>query len=81
LLPRSGGRQNPIQSKPVLGLSGQHLGTRSHIEGALGTGPLADATRRGVPAFRIMSDQALRAAVRKRLTTEQEPARNFGGWD
>ena len=44
----------------------------SGLEEALRTWRLAEAKRRGTPAFRIMSDQALRAIADKRPSTARE---------
>jgi DNA topoisomerase-3 len=42
------------------------------LEEALRTWRLTEARRRGIPAFRIFTDQALRAIVSKRPETERE---------
>jgi DNA topoisomerase-3 len=47
-------------------------GSDSHIEEALRAWRLGEAKRRGVPAFRILSDQALRAMVTRRPETARE---------
>jgi DNA topoisomerase-3 len=42
------------------------------LEEALRTWRLTEARRRGIPAFRIFTDQALRAMVSKRPETDRE---------
>ncbi|MEO8591802.1 MAG: DNA topoisomerase 3 [Candidatus Solibacter sp.] len=44
----------------------------SHVEGALRKWRMSEAQRRGVPAFRIFSDQALKAIAEKRPATAAE---------
>jgi DNA topoisomerase III len=48
------------------------VGSDSRTEEALRTWRLAEARRRGVPAFRILSDQALRAMATRRPETARE---------
>ena len=43
---------------------------RPHLEA--GVGEITEARRRGIPAFRIFTDQALRAMVSKRPETDRE---------
>src|SRR5260370_3598463 len=64
--------ETPVQSKPVPRAERSTVGSDSRIEEALRTWRLAEARRRGVPAFRIMSDQALRATASKRPGTARE---------
>jgi len=51
---------------------GSKVGSDSGIEDALCAWRLAEARRRGVPAFRILSDQALRAIATRRPETARE---------
>ena len=51
--------------------NGQSRGIQ-HMEESLRNWRLAEARRRGVPAFRIFTDQALREMVSKRPRTDQE---------
>ena len=48
------------------------VATDSRVEQALRTWRLLEAQRRGVPAFRIFSDQALRAIAQTRPATAAE---------
>jgi DNA topoisomerase III len=48
------------------------VGSDSGIEEALRAWRLAEARRRGVPTFRILSDQALRAMATRRPETAHE---------
>ena len=52
------------------GASGSRVGSR--LEDALRLWRLTDAKRRGVPAFRIFSDQVLKAVADKRPSTAAE---------
>ena len=61
-------------ARPKLGSQDQRseVGSDSRIEEALRAWRLAEARRRGVPAFRILSDQALRAMATRRPETARE---------
>src|SRR5438445_1323483 len=61
-------------ARPKLGSQEQPSegGSDSRIEEALRAWRLAEARRRGVPAFRILSDQALRAMATQRPETARE---------
>jgi len=61
----------PAQPKPVPEAK-RSEGPDSRTEEALRTWRLAEARRRGVPAFRIFSDQALRAIASRRPGTARE---------
>jgi DNA topoisomerase-3 len=58
--------------KPVPEDQRSTVGLDSGIEEALRAWRLAEARRRGVPAFRILSDQALRAMATRRPGTVRE---------
>jgi superfamily II DNA helicase RecQ len=62
----------PVKSKPAPRAERSEVGPEAHLEEALRTWRLAEARRRGVPAFRIISDQALRAMVSRRPGTASE---------
>ena len=64
--------ETPGQPKPVPEDQRSEVGSDSRIEEALRTWRLAEARRRGVPAFRILSDQALRAMATPRPGTARE---------
>ncbi len=59
-----------VRQKPVS--STQHAGSDSRIEVALREWRMAEARRRGVPAFRIFNDQALKAMASRRPGTARE---------
>jgi DNA topoisomerase-3 len=59
-----------VRQKPAS--SAQHAGSGSRIEAALREWRLAEARRRGVPAFRIFSDRALKAMASGRPGTARE---------
>ena len=61
----------PTQPKPVPEAK-RSEGPDTRIEEALRTWRLAEARQRGVPAFRIFSDQALRAIASRRPGTARE---------
>ena len=62
----------PGRPKPVPEDQRSKVGLDSGIEEALRAWRLAEARRRGVPAFRILSDQALRAMAIRRPGTVRE---------
>jgi superfamily II DNA helicase RecQ len=64
--------ETPGWSKPVAEDQRSKVGSDSGIEEALRAWRLAEARRRGVPAFRILSDQALRAMATRRPGTVRE---------
>jgi DNA topoisomerase-3 len=64
--------ETPGWSKPVPEDQRSRVGSDSGIEEALRAWRLAEARRRGVPAFRILSDQALRAMATRRPGTVRE---------
>ncbi len=66
--------KRPEMARPKLGSQVQPSegGSDSRIEEALRAWRLAEAKRRGVPAFRILSDQALRAMATRRPETARE---------
>ena len=66
------GPETPGRSKPVPEDQRSKVGSDSGIEEALRAWRLAEARRRGVPAFRILSDQALRAMATRRPGTVRE---------
>ena len=59
-----------VRQKPVS--SAQHAESGSRIEVALREWRMAEARRRGVPAFRIFSDRALKAVASRRPGTARE---------
>jgi superfamily II DNA helicase RecQ len=59
-----------VRQKPVS--SAQQAGSDSRIEVALREWRMAEARRRGVPAFRIFNDQALKAMASRRPGTARE---------
>jgi superfamily II DNA helicase RecQ len=64
--------ETPVKSKPVPKAERSEVGAEARLEEALRTWRLAEAKRRGVPAFRIISDQALRAMASGRPGTASE---------
>jgi superfamily II DNA helicase RecQ len=64
--------ETPGRPKPVPEDRGSKVGSDSGIEDALRAWRFAEARRRGVPAFRILSDQALRAMATRRPGTVRE---------
>ena len=64
--------ETPGRPKPVPEDQRSKVGSDSGIEEALRAWRLAEARRRGVPAFRILSDQALRAMATRRPETARE---------
>jgi superfamily II DNA helicase RecQ len=62
----------PGRPKPVPEDQRSKVGSDSGMEEALRAWRLAEARRRGVPAFRILSDQALRAMATRRPGTVRE---------
>ena len=64
--------ETPGRPKPVPEDQRSKVGSDSGIEEALRVWRLAEARRRGVPAFRILSDQALRAMATRRPATVRE---------
>ena len=64
--------ETPAPPKPVSEDQRSEVGSDSGIEEALRAWRLAEARRRGVPAFRIISDQALRAMATRRPETARE---------
>jgi superfamily II DNA helicase RecQ len=60
------------EPKPVAKAKGSGAGLPSSIEEALRAWRLAEARRRGVPAFRIFSDRVLRAIASTRPGTARE---------
>jgi superfamily II DNA helicase RecQ len=69
---RSTGAETPAQPKPAPEARRPEAGTNSQLEEVLRAWRLAEAKRRGVPAFRIFSDQVLRAMASKRPATARE---------
>jgi DNA topoisomerase-3 len=59
-----------VRPKPVLAT--HHAGSDSRIEVALREWRMAEARRRGVPAFRIFNDQALKAMASRHPQTARE---------
>jgi superfamily II DNA helicase RecQ len=64
--------ETPGRPKPGPEDQRSEVGSDSGIEEALRAWRLAEARRRGVPAFRILSDQALRAMATRRPGTARE---------
>jgi superfamily II DNA helicase RecQ len=64
--------ENQIQTKPASDAKRSEGGVESRIEEKLRSWRLNEARRRGVPAFRIFSDQTLRALATKRPATARE---------
>ena len=64
--------ETPARPKPGSQDQRSEVGSDSRIEEALRAWRLAEARRRGVPAFRILSDQALRAMATRRPETARE---------
>ena len=64
--------ETPVKSKPVPKGERSEIALEAQLEEALRTWRLAEARRRGVPAFRIISDQALRAMASGRPKTARE---------
>jgi superfamily II DNA helicase RecQ len=64
--------ETAAQPSPVARAKGSGAGLPSSIEEALRAWRLAEARRRGVPAFRIFSDRALRAIASTRPETARE---------
>ncbi len=64
--------ETPARPKPGAEDQRSEVGPDSRIEEALRAWRLAEARRRGVPAFRILSDQALRAMATRRPETARE---------
>jgi superfamily II DNA helicase RecQ len=62
----------PAHLKPISTAKQPEAGLDTHIEEKLRAWRLAEAKRRGVPAFRIFSDQTLRALASKRPATARE---------
>jgi superfamily II DNA helicase RecQ len=69
---RATGAEAPAQPKPVPEARRPEAGPNSQLEEVLRAWRLAEAKRRGVPAFRIFSDQVLRAVVSRRPATARE---------
>ena len=64
--------ETPAQSKPAPKARQSIVGPDSGLEEALRIWRLAEARRRGVPGFRILSDQALRGIAKNRPGTARE---------
>jgi superfamily II DNA helicase RecQ len=64
--------ETAVQSKPAPKARQPTVGPDSGLEEALRIWRLAEARRRGVPAFRILSDQALRGIANNRPGTARE---------
>ena len=64
--------ETPVKSKPAPKAERSEVGPEACLEEALRSWRLAEAKRRGVPAFRIISDQALRAMASRRPGTAGE---------
>jgi len=64
--------ETPAQSKPAPKARQSTVGPDSGLEEALRIWRLAEARRRGVPGFRIFSDQALRGIAKNRPGTARE---------
>jgi len=64
--------ENQVQTKSASDAKKSQAGPDSRIEEKLRAWRLAEARRRGVPAFRIFSDQTLRALATKRPATARE---------
>ncbi len=64
--------ETPARPKPGAEDQRSEVDPDSRIEEALRAWRLAEARRRGVPAFRILSDQALRAMATRRPETARE---------
>jgi superfamily II DNA helicase RecQ len=69
---RASGPEAAAQPRPPVEAKGSDGGLLSEIEQALRIWRLAEARRRGVPAFRIFSDRALRAIAGTRPRTARE---------
>jgi DNA topoisomerase-3 len=69
---RATGAEPPAQPKPAPEKRRPEAGPNSQLEEVLRAWRLAEAKRRGVPAFRIFSDQVLRAMVSRRPATARE---------
>ena len=69
---RATGAETPAQPKRAPDARRPEAGPNSQLEEVLRAWRLAEAKRRGVPAFRIFSDQVLRAMVSRRPATARE---------
>jgi superfamily II DNA helicase RecQ len=69
---RATGAGTPAQPKRMREASRPEAAPNSQLEDVLRAWRLAEAKRRGVPAFRIFSDQVLRAMVSRRPATARE---------
>jgi len=78
---KAGGPASRVPTRPALGTAGAApqapagpapAAAESAVEAALRAWRVAEAKRRGVPAFRILSDQALKAVAAKRPGTAAE---------
>ena len=69
---RARGAETPAQPKPASDTRRPEAGPNSQLEEVLRAWRLAEAKRRGVPAFRIFSDQVLRAMASRRPATARE---------
>ena len=65
-------RETSAQSEPAPTAERLTVGPDSGLEEALRIWRLAEARRRGLPAFRILSDQALRGIANNRPGTARE---------
>jgi RecQ family ATP-dependent DNA helicase len=70
--PASGGRTRASKAGTVAKAKGSEAEMDIRLEAALRAWRLAEAQRHSVPAFRILSDRALRALVTSRPATDQE---------
>jgi superfamily II DNA helicase RecQ len=69
---RATGAETPAQPKRAPDARRPEAAPNSQLEDVLRAWRLAEAKRRGVPAFRIFSDQVLRAMVSRRPATARE---------
>jgi DNA topoisomerase-3 len=69
---RAAGPEAAAQPRPLAQAKGSDGALLSQIEQVLRSWRLAEARRRGVPAFRIFSDRALRAMATTRPRTTRE---------
>ena len=69
---RASGPETPARPRPAAKAKGSEAGRDSRLEAALRVWRLIEARRRGLPAFRIFSDRALKALAANRPRTDQE---------
>jgi len=69
---RASGPETAARSRSVAKAKGSETGRDSRLEAALRIWRLIEARRRGLPAFRIFSDRALKALATSRPRTAQE---------